>query len=78
MDSIKNLLVSKNLDEPSEITALKRYCQENFNFEPKININGDNIWLSAPNGILATELRMCYPDIKQRCGLTKNLRIKIG
>lgn len=78
MDSLKDLLVNKDLDEPTEITALKAYCQENFNFKPKINIKGENIWLMAPNGILATELRMRYPDIKQRCGLTKKLIIRIG
>ena len=78
MDSIKDVLVKKSLDEPTEITALKSYCQENFNFEPKISIKGDNIWLLAPNGILATELRMRFPDIKNRCGLTRKLIIRVG
>lgn len=78
MDSIKDLLVKKDLDEPTEITALKAYCQEQFNFTPKINIKNDLIWMLVPNGILATELRMRYPQIKKRCDLTKKLIIRVG
>lgn len=78
MDSLKDLLVHKNLDEPTEVTALKNYCKDRFNFEAKISLNGDVLWLTVPNGILATELRMRQTDIITRCGITKKFRIKIG
>ena len=78
MNSLKDILVNKNLDEPTEITALRNYCKDEFNFEPKINIKNNNIWLLAPNGILATELRRRFPEIKRRCDLTKKLIIRIG
>jgi len=78
MDSLKDVLSKKNLDEPTEITALKQYCQEFYQFEPKITIAKDLLWLTVPNGILATELRMRQPEIITRCGITKKLRIVIG
>lgn len=78
MDSIKDILAKKELDEPTEITALKEYCIEVFDFKPKILIRKDAIWLYAPNGILATELRMRFPEITRRCALTKKLVIRIG
>lgn len=78
MDSLKDLLRQKDLDEPSELIALKNYCQENYQFEPKITVKNNLIWLYVPNGILATELRMRFPDIRARCGLTKKLVIRIG
>jgi hypothetical protein len=78
MDSIKDLLVKKNLDEPTEMTALNEYCHELFNFTPKLSLKNDCIWLSVPNGMLATELRMRLPEITRRCGLTKKLIIRIG
>lgn len=78
MNSLKDLLVAKNLDEPTEISALKAYCQKEFNFTPKISIKKDALWLMAPNGILATELRMCSRDIIKRCGVTQKLVIRIG
>ncbi len=78
MDSLKDLLQNKNLDEPTEITALKRYCQDSYAFEPKIKINQTDITLFAPNDIVATELRMRQKDIIKRCQLTKKLSIRIG
>lgn len=78
MDSIKDILAKKELDEPTEITALKEYCKEMFDFIPKIIIRKDAIWLYAPNGILATELRMRFSEINRRCGLTQKLVIRIG
>ena len=78
MDSIKDLLQQKNLDEPTEITALKRYCMDSYSFEPKIKINQTDLTLFVPNGILATELRMRQKDIIKRCQLTKKLSIRIG
>jgi hypothetical protein len=78
MESIKDILVSKNLDEQTEITALKKYCEELFNFTPKISLRKNMIWMNVPNGILATELRMRLPEINRRCGLTQKLIIRIG
>ena len=78
MDSLKDLLAAKNLDEPTEVTALREYCQGLFNFTPKISIKNDCVWLIVPNGILATDLRMRTPEIIKRCGLTKKLVVRIG
>jgi hypothetical protein len=78
MDSLKDLLQKKDLDEPTEITALKSYCLNAFSFEPKIKISSKEITLFTPNGIIATELRMRQKDIVKRCQLTKKLSIRIG
>jgi hypothetical protein len=78
MDSLKDLLSAKNLDEPTEITALREYCESQFRFTPKLSIKNDCIWLHAPNGIVATELRMRLPEIHRRCQTTKKLVIRIG
>jgi hypothetical protein len=78
MDSLKDILVNKDLDEPTEVSALKQYCQDMFDFVPKISLKNDAIWLSAPNGMLATELLMRLPEINRRCQLTKKLVIRIG
>ena len=78
MDSLKDLLASKNLDEPTEIAALREYCQNLFNFLPEISIKNDCIWLKVPNGIIASELWMRITEIQTRCGLTQKLVIRIG
>lgn len=78
MDSLKDLLSAKDLAEPTEITALREYCQQLFSFTPKIAIKNECMWLTVPNGILATELRMRLPEINRRCQLTQKLIIRIG
>ncbi|HUD03764.1 MAG TPA: hypothetical protein VMR51_03165 [Patescibacteria group bacterium] len=78
MDSIKDILIQKDLSEPTELTALRKYCEKLFNFTPKISIKNNCIWLTVPNGILATELRMRSPEIKRHCQLTQKLIIRIG
>lgn len=78
MDSLKDLLVSKSLDEPTELVALRSFCNDQYNIEPKIQLKNDIIWLSLPNGLIATEVRMRQSEIIKRCGITKKLRIKIG
>jgi hypothetical protein len=78
MDSLKDLLTHKNLDEPTEITALRHYCEDNFSFTPKISIKNDCLWVIVPNGILATELRMRIKEIQRRCQTTKKIVFRIG
>ena len=78
MDSIKDILTKKDLSEPTELVALREYCQKLLNFTPKISLKNNSIWLTVPNGILATELRMRSPEINRRCQLTQKLIIRIG
>jgi hypothetical protein len=78
MDSLKDLISAKDLDEPTEITALRQYCEDLFNFTPKLSIKNDLIWMIVPNGAVASELRMRIPEIFKRCQLTKKLVIRIG
>ena len=78
MDSIKDILTKKDLSEPTELVALREYCQKLFDFTPKISLKNNSIWLTVPNGILATELRMRSPEINRRCQLSQKLVIRIG
>lgn len=78
MDSLKDILSKKEVDQPTEVTALKRFCLEEYNFEANIKITPQYIIVFVPNGILATELRMRQKEIIRRCQLTKKLMFKIG
>lgn len=78
MDSIKDLLIQKNLDEPTEITALKDYVQQNFHVLAKIKITPNSIILSVPNSKLASEIRLRTLDIQRRCQLTKKFFVKVS
>lgn len=78
MESLKDILLEKNLDEPSDITALRNYYMQKFKTKPDIAITKNNIVLKVPNGKIASEIRGSILEIQRRCQLTKKLFIKIG
>lgn len=78
MDSLKDLLVQKNLDEPTEVTALRDYYQQLFKSVPGIKLTQNSIILTVPNGKIATEIRGRQLDIEMRCQLTKRLVVRVG
>lgn len=78
MDSLKDLLISKNLDEPGEVSSLKDYFHSTFNITPIIKVSPKAIVVIVPNSKLATEIRGRVLDIERRCQLTKQLFVKVG
>lgn len=78
MDSIKDLLLQKNLDEPTEITALRDYYEKSFGLPASINVTPRSIVLNVPNSKLASEIRLRTLEIERRCQLTKKLFIKVS
>lgn len=78
MDSLKDLLVSKNLDEPSEMTSLRDYLQSAFKFIPNIKASQNAIIVTVSNSKLATEIRARTLDIERRCQLTRKLVVRVG
>ena len=78
MESLKDLLLEKNLDEPSEVTALRDYYQALFKKKPSVKITANAIVLTVPNGKIATEMRARQLDIEMRCQLTKKFIVRIG
>lgn len=78
MDSLKDLLQYKNVDEPGEISALKEYFHSTFKISPIIKVNPKAIVIIVPNSKLATEVRGRILEIERRCQLTKQLFVKVG
>lgn len=78
MDSLKDLLLQKNLDEPSDVTALKDYYQQTFKLPASVKVTPHSIVIIVPNSKLATEIRARTLDIQRRCQLTKKLFVKVS
>jgi hypothetical protein len=78
MDSLKDLLIDKNLDEPSDVSSLKDYFHSTFQISPTIKVSQKTIVVIVPNSKLAAEIRGRVLDITRRCQLTKQLYIKVG
>lgn len=77
MDSLKDILATRNLDEPSEVTALRDYVQHLYQFVPEVKISERSITIVVPNSKMASELRLRQIEIERRCQLTKRLFVKI-
>lgn len=78
MDSLKDLLLHKNMDEPTEVTALREFVKQEFNITPEIKVQQELITVYMPNAAVASVLRMRYHEVRTRCQLTRKLYVKIG
>ncbi|MCA9348789.1 hypothetical protein KC878_01450 [Candidatus Saccharibacteria bacterium] len=77
MDSLKDLLLQKNMEEPTEVTALREFIRQEFELTPEIRIQPNMLTVYMPNAATASILRMRYYEVKTRCQLTRKLYVKI-
>lgn len=78
MDSLKNILGGRDFDEPSEISAIKKFVDDEYNISPNVAKRGDSIVITLPNASMVSALRLRGPEIKRRCQIDKKLVFRIG
>jgi hypothetical protein len=78
MDSLNSILSSRDFDEPPEMTAIKKYVQDEFKTTVSVLAREKDIIITVPNAALANTLRLRSPEIKRRCQLDKRLIFRIG
>jgi hypothetical protein len=78
MDSLNSILSSRDFDEPPEMTAIKKYVQDEFQTTVSVLAREKDIIITVPNAALANTLRLRSPEIKRRCQLDKRLIFRIG
>lgn len=78
MDSLKNVLLARQLDKPPELTALERYTKVYLSYPVGIKDGPRGITLTVLNGKEAYDLRSHQAKIEAFCALTKKLYIRVG
>ena len=78
MDSLHSILGDRDFDEPSQMTSIKKYVQDEFKIKVSVLIRDKDIVIIVPSAALANTLRLRGPDIKRRCQLDKRLTFRIG
>lgn len=78
MDSLSDILRRKDFDEPPEITAIKKYVQDEFKTDVGVQVRDKDIVINVASAALANTLRLRTPEIKRRCQTTKRLTFRIG
>jgi len=78
MDSLMDILGGRDFDEPSEISAIKKFVQDEYNIKPTVAKSGDSIVITLPNASMVSSVRLRGPEIKRRCQIDKKLIFRIG
>jgi len=78
MDNLADILARKDFDQPTEITALKRYVLEHFGVDVLVSIRGEQLVISAPSSSLINTLRLHQLDLKRACATEKKLVFRIA
>jgi hypothetical protein len=78
MDDISQILKGKNLSEPPEVAAIKKFILDKYEESVKITVHNDSITLTVASSSLANLLRLDSQEIIKACGLTKKLVLRIG
>jgi len=78
MDSLNDILSRKDLDEPGEITAIKRYVQREFSSNVGVTVRPAAIIITTSSAALASSLRMQVLDLQKAAQTTKKLIFRIN
>jgi len=78
MDSLQNILGSKDFSQPDDIKALRDYVKRNYKANSYIKLSRDTLILSVASSGLAGTLQLEKDRIIKACGLTKKLVIRTG
>lgn len=77
MDSIRNLLLSKNLDQPSELKSIQDFLERNLGYAFGIKDYPKHITISVGNSKIAYLLRTKLPALEAFAAPTKEIHIRI-
>jgi hypothetical protein len=77
MDSLNDILSRKDLDEPPEVAAIKRYVEVEFHADVGVKVQSETIVIMAKSAALANTLRMRTLQIQKAAETTKKLVLRI-
>lgn len=78
MDSLNEILLKKDFEEPFEVSAIKNFVQRTFHSSVTVRLNNNIIIITTPSASLANSLRFHIPQIQKEAATTKKLVLRIG
>lgn len=78
MDSLGNILGSKDFAPPPEIETIQTFVNDHFGVIPAVQLQTKQIVITVPNGALAGALRMQLHQLEEELQTDKRLIIRIG
>lgn len=78
MDSIKDLLTSKEFEQPDEIQQIKDFVKSKFDEEPTVKLTKNSIIITVNSAALAGALRMHLHHLAKDLRTEKKLFLRIS
>lgn len=76
-DSIADLLLQKNFEEPEEVLIIKAFLRDNYKSECTVTMAQNQIIIGVKGASLAGTLRMRLHELQSLCQTKKRLVIRI-
>jgi hypothetical protein len=77
MDTLKDLLMARNLDQPSEMKSIADWLTRNLEYKFTVTDHPKNITIAVGNGKVGYYLRSQLPHLEAYAAPTKKLHIRI-
>lgn len=78
MDSLGDVLGRYSPQRPDEITAIKRFVEQEFNTGVSVAINNNNIVITVASSSLANALRLRINALRKAAATSKRVIFRIG
>ena len=78
MDSLHDIFLRLDFNEPGEIKVIKAFVRENYQSDVEVIVKDRDIIIQVPNAALANTLRLQGPQLKKLCQTDKRLIFHIG
>ena len=78
MDSLNDILLKKDFDEPPEITAIKDYVKRHFNVDVSVQQTQNSLIITGKSAALVNSLRLKTHELKEVAATPKKLLFRIS
>lgn len=78
MDSLEEILASKNWDEPPVIAAIKKFVQKKYNASVGVQLANEQIIITAGSSSLASAIRSNLSELAKIADTNKKLVVRIS
>jgi hypothetical protein len=77
-DSLSDILMNRNFDEPPEATAIKNYVLETYNKSVAVTVREKDITITVQGAAFANALRMRWKQLQKAADTDKRLIFRIA
>lgn len=77
-NSLKDILLNKNFDEPPEATSIKRYVMDKYQKSVAVTVRDTDIVITAQGAAFTSALRMQARQIQKSAATEKRLLFRIA